>query len=92
MEVWLFDKKDTRTRQAYLLSPWAYDQANIRHKYEEKGKVLKAAPNNVVRLTSHSLYLEAEIKDVTFLDMPDGKQKVINKLIVEMNVHRRLQV
>ncbi len=92
MEVWLFDKQDTHTRQAYLLSPWAYEQANIRHKYEEKGKVLKAAPNNVVRLTSHSLYLEAEIKDVTFLDMPDGRQKVINKLIVEMNVHRRLRV
>ncbi len=92
MEVWLFDKKDTHTRQAYLLSPWAYEQANIRHGYEEKGKVMKATPNGVVRLTSHSLYLEAEIKDVTFMDMPDGRQKVINKLIVEMKVHRRLRV
>ncbi len=89
MEVWLFDKYDTVTRQGFILSPWASKQPDIRRKYEESGRVLVAKPGAVVRLTAKSLYLEGEIKDVAFAQLGNGDE-VFSKLALEMKVFKRL--
>ncbi len=89
MEVWLLDKADAKTHQAYILSPWAYKQPDIRQKYEDQGIVFMAQHGNTVRLNARSLYLEGEIKDVAFTQAGEGNQ-VFSKLAMEMKVYRRI--
>ncbi len=89
MEIWLLDKADAKTHQAYILSPWAYRQADIRQKYEDQGSVFVAQHGNTLRLNARSLYLEGEIKDVAFTQAGDGDQ-VFSKLALEMKVYRRV--
>lgn len=90
MEVWLFDKQDTATHQAFILSPWAARQADIRAKYEEKGPVIVARAGAQVRLSARSLFLEGEIKDVAFAQSGEGDE-VFTKLALALNVYRRFQ-
>lgn len=89
MEVWLFDKHDTDTHQAYVLSPWAYRQPDIRQKYEDQGAVFEGRHGTVIRLNARTLYLEAEIKDVAYAQLGEGDE-VFSKLALEMKVYRRI--
>ncbi len=89
MEVWLFDKHDSVTHQAYILSPWAYRQPDIRQNFEDRGTVVVGQHGNVVRLSARTLYLEAEIKDVAYAQVGEGDE-VFGKLAVEMKVYRRI--
>ncbi len=89
MELWLFDKEDPETYQAYILSPWAHRQPDIRQKYEDQGPVLVGQHGSVIRLNARSLYLEAEIKDVAFAQSGEGDE-VFSKLALEMKVYRRI--
>ncbi|NPA90829.1 MAG: hypothetical protein GXO55_05205 [Chloroflexi bacterium] len=90
MEVWLFDKHDPVSPvQAFILSPRAYAQADIRQKYEAKGKVIQAKPSATIRLRTYALYLEAEIKDVAFAQLGQ-EDEVFNKLALEMKVYRQI--
>ncbi len=89
MEVWLFDKHDAVTRQGFILSPWAYNQPDIRQKYEESGRIIVAKPGAVLRLTARSLYMEGEIKDVAFAQIGNGDE-VFSKLALELKVFKRL--
>ena len=91
MEVWLFDKNDPVSPvHAYIFSPWAYNQADIREKYANKGKIILAKPNARILLQTYGLELEAEIKDVAFAQFGQGDE-VFKKLGVEMTVFRRKQ-
>lgn len=89
MEVWLFDKHDSVTHQAYILSPWAYRQPDIRQKFEDRGTVVVGQHGNIVRLSARTLYLEAEIKDVAYAQVGEGDE-VFGKLALEMKVYRRI--
>ncbi len=89
MEVWLFDKQDTITHQAFILSPWAYEQADIRQRYADQGTVIVARAGNTLRLTARTLYLEAEIKDVAFAQLGEGNE-VFSKLALEIKVYQRI--
>ena len=89
MEIWLFDKRDPDTHQAYVLSPWAYRQPDIRQKYEDQGPVFEGRHGTVIRLNARALHLEAEIKDVAYAQLGQGDE-VFSKLALEMKVYRRI--
>ncbi len=90
MEVWLFDKQDTHTHQAYILTPWAYRQPDIREKYEAQGAVVVAQAGKTIRLAGRSLFLEGEIKDVAFAQSGEGDE-VLSKLALTLAVYQRLE-
>ncbi len=90
MEIWLFDKHDPISPvQAYILSPWAYAQADLREKYKAKGKVILARPNTHIRLQTYALELDAEIKDVAFAQLGRGEE-VFKKLGLLTKIYRRV--
>ncbi len=89
MEIWLFDKQDTTTHQAFILSPWAARQPEIRARYEEMGPVIVARAGAQIRLTARTLFLEAEIKDVAFAQSGEGDE-VFSKLALTITVYQRI--
>lgn len=89
MELWLFDKEDPETYQAYILTPWAHRQPDIRQKYEDQGPVFVGQHGGIIRLNARALYLEAEIKDVAFAQTGEGDE-VFSKLALEVKVYRRI--
>lgn len=64
--VWLFDSSDIATTTLVVLSPWAYNQGEIRDELKKKGKVVRGEMGRKYTLETVSMYLSLALEDVAF--------------------------
>ncbi|MCX7838643.1 MAG: hypothetical protein N2559_04190 [Anaerolineae bacterium] len=84
-DVWLFDKGDVRTVTQILASEYAYKDQNLRTKLSQKGEVVLAEKDKMLRLETASLRIEARIIELVYATTPNyPPNSHFQKLVVEI--------
>jgi hypothetical protein len=66
LEVWLFDKNDIKTATKVLMSPHAFNDANIRSRLEAKGELVMLEPGAQIILETATLQLLVTVNDLEY--------------------------
>ena len=66
LEVWMFDKNDTRTITKVLMTEHAYNDAAIRNKLASKGDAVLVKKGDIVELKSPGLKINARVADLVY--------------------------
>lgn len=84
-DVWLFDKGDVRTVTQILASDYAYKDTNLRTKLAQKGEVVLAEKDKMLRLETASLRIDARIVELVYAMNPNyPPNSHFQKLVVEI--------
>lgn len=66
LEIWLFDKNDIKTATKVLMSPHAFDDANLRARLEAKGELVLLEPQGQIILETATLQLLVTVNDLEY--------------------------
>lgn len=88
MEVWLFDKHDTKTTRTILIHPQEFDDEARRQYLSGGGASLALADDNAIHLQTAFFEVEGRIEHVAF-GRPDDTGIPIEQLKVEMHWRRQ---
>lgn len=89
IEVWVFDKDDTRTLTSVLASEYAYNDEALRAELGAKGKVYLAEPGNVMQMETQSLIVSFRAVDLAYGSGALPDKSFFDRLSVEVTAYRK---
>ena len=66
LELWVFDKNDTRTITKVLMSDYAYNDAGIRNKLASKGDAVLVKKGDIIDLKTPTLKINARVAELIY--------------------------
>lgn len=87
LEIWLFDKSDIRTVTAVLASDFAFDNAEMMGRLEEKGDVVLARPGAGFQIQAKTLALVGRIGEMGYVGNAQEARSVFEHLSVHLEIY-----
>jgi hypothetical protein len=88
LEVWLFDKNDTRTATTVLISERGFGDPELRARLEQKGEVVLIQPDRDIELKTRALRVRARVIEIEYSDGETHPRGIFSKVSLKLGVWR----
>jgi len=88
-EVWLFDKNDVQTVTKVLMTDFAMNNLDIRHRVEVKGEPVQIVPDLAIYLETATLQLEGHVLNIEYGPGAGQGGSVVQRLQIEMTINSK---
>jgi hypothetical protein len=87
-EVWLFDKNDIQTVTKVLMSPYTFNDEELRNRLSAKGDPVEAVAGGIVDLETASLRVGVRVVDMSYGEGVLPSESYFERLTVEIRAWR----
>jgi len=88
-EVWLFDKRDTRTSTYVLMSEYAFKKEDLRQRLAPRGTPLQASSGSEFLMETQTLQARVQIRELQYGRGPLPANSFFDRLTLQLEVSSR---